>query len=172
MVHSGTGLAMHIRPQIVICSTEVPQTLQECRESVIKWSEANNYELLEVRPPNYINEFKYITSAFDLLRIELLAERPYRLWVDWDVELHDDFHIDYSYTKIALDYILWNGSNTEWFKKVLNDYTNYCNWHTTAYEERYRMYKIMRKNGLGEFPNFSRKQFKHIYYSSGRKNEN
>ena len=161
-----------MKSQVIVCSTELPKALEQYRESVIKWSETNNYELLEVGPPNYLYDFKHVTSAFDLLRIELLAERPYRLWVDWDVELYPSFSVDSTNIKIALDYILWNGSNTDWFKKVLNDYTNYCSTNPAAYEERYRMYKVMRKNSLCKLPNFSAKQFKHIYYSTGRKNEN
>ena len=162
---------MHIKPQIIICSTKLPDELKICRNSALAWAENNNFDIFYSNPPEYISNFKYITSAFDLYRVELLAERPNRLWIDWDIELYDDFFVDSSDIKIVLDYILWNGFNTNWFKKVLNDYTNYCNGCSTAYEERYRMYKVMRKNGLGDFPNFNNRQFKHIYYSSRRKNE-
>lgn len=159
-----------MNPQVIICSTSLPNELEVCRNSLIGWSETNNYDVLEVGPPDYLYEFKYITSAFDLLRVELLAERPYRLWVDWDVLIKPGFSIP-NLEKIAVsrDYILWNGLDTDWFKGVLNDYTNYCAGRSSAYIERYRMWKVMKQYRIQNFKEFDPDLYKHLYYSSRRK---
>ena len=157
-----------MKPQVIICSTELPKALEQYRESVIKWSETNNYELLEVGPPNYLYDFKHITSAFDLLRIELLAERPYRLWVDWDVELYPSFDPK-PCTMTALDYILWNHNDTHWFRSVLDEYNSYSRRNPSYTNERYRMYKVMKRCGLDRLNSFNSNTYKHFYYSTSNK---
>lgn len=169
MDHNGIEQEMRINTQIIISSTELPKDLEACRNSVVNWANSNCYELLYVDSPPYLQDYRCVTSAFDRLRVELLAERSYRLWVDWDIYLYPEFSIEDKDLVCSMDYLLWNGSNTNWFKNVLNDYTTYYKEHPNAYAERYRMWKVMKQHGIQNFKEFDPNWYRHINYSGRRK---
>lgn len=100
--------------QIVIGS--IPEEIQDCIDTVKEWCKRNGYDykLITEIPKKYKNLDVRIAS--DYMRIDFLQE-PFRAYVDWDIEIKRDILLNND-PAIAGDYILYNGSETDLFKKI------------------------------------------------------
>lgn len=100
--------------QIVI--GEASGEIQECRDTVKAWADrcGYNYRVITDIPLKYRK--LPVRIASDYMRIDLLQE-PYTGYVDWDIEIKRDILLD-DKPAIAGDYIMYNGNETDLFKKI------------------------------------------------------
>lgn len=90
--------------------------IQDCRDTVKEWCKGNGYDykLITEIPKQY--KGLPVRIASDYMRIDLLQE-PFRAYVDWDIEIKRDIVLGND-PAIAGDYILYNGNETDLFKKI------------------------------------------------------
>ena len=100
--------------QILIGS--IPEEIQYCINTVKAWCKRNGYDykLITEIPKKYKD--LPVRIASDYMRIDLLQE-PFCAYVDWDIEIKHDIVLNND-PAIAGDYILYNGSETDLFKKI------------------------------------------------------
>ena len=100
--------------QILIGS--IPEEIQDCIDTVKAWCKRNdyNYTLITEIPKQYKD--LPVRIASDYMRIDFLQE-PFRAYVDWDIEIKRDIVLNND-PAIAGDYILYNGNETNLFKKI------------------------------------------------------
>lgn len=101
--------------QIII--GEASGEIRDCRDTVKAWCKRNRYEytLITEIPKKYAH--LPVRIASDYMRIDLLSQNLYTCYVDWDIEIKRDIVLGND-PAIAGDYILYNGNETDLFKKI------------------------------------------------------
>lgn len=115
---------------------EVPEYLQHCVDSVVKFSEKNNYEYQTIREipswcnklqkenSRYCDKFYLYRSVSEWIRFDLLSSENNILIPDWDIFLKNDFNQSFGDTPILCDHpiecMVYNGNKKDDFKKMLN----------------------------------------------------
>ncbi len=100
--------------QIVIGS--IPEEIQDCIDTVKEWCKRNGYDYKLITEISKKYKNLDVRIASDYMRIDLLQE-PFRVYVDWDIEIKRDIVLNND-PAIAGDCILYNGSETDLFKKI------------------------------------------------------
>ena len=100
--------------QIIIGS--IPEEIQYCINTVKEWCKRNDYSYTLITEISKKYKNLPIRIASDYMRIDLLQE-PLRAYVDWDIEIKHDIVLNND-PAIAGDCILYNGNETDLFKKI------------------------------------------------------
>lgn len=147
------------------CTWPPPKGLVQCIEHAELYSIENNFEYK--RDDLDRANFKYLSSASDRQRVQMLAERPYTLWVDWDLLLLDAFELPENLDQPmrAADFLIWNGANTETFADALYTFDTYHKEFPSGYNEHYRMWKCLRQAGFQEISEFNSTTYNHLNWS-------
>jgi hypothetical protein len=83
---------------------------------VKEWCKGNGYDYKLITEISKKYKNLDVRIASDYMRIDFLQE-PFRAYVDWDIEIKRDIVLGND-PAIAGDYILYNGSETDLFKKI------------------------------------------------------
>ena len=100
--------------QIVIGS--IPEEIQDCIDTVKAWCKRNDYSYTLITEISKKYKNLDVRIASDYMRIDLLQE-PFCAYVDWDIEIKRDIVLNND-PAIAGDCILYNGNETDLFKKI------------------------------------------------------
>jgi len=97
----------------------IPEEIRGYMSTVQQWAENNGYDYKVItEQPKELKDLS-LRIASDWMRIKILLENPYHLYIDWDVELIGDVKL--GETPILTPYFehfIYNGSNTNLFKEV------------------------------------------------------
>lgn len=104
-----------------ICITDnIPAERKSDMASVEAYAGINGYDYLLIS--ELPDDLKGIDPriASDYLRIKVLSENPYHLYVDWDVEITGEIQLGETPILVPFfDHFIYNGVNTDLFKQVL-----------------------------------------------------
>lgn len=97
---------------------ECPPFIDECMQSVKSFAERNAYTYTVIREANDYNcgDLRHLSEQ---IRLDILAECKYTLYVDWDIELFDNFCVPDCLTvdPQTPDCLVYNNEDTEFFKQ-------------------------------------------------------
>lgn len=95
-----------------------------CPESVRRFAERNGYIYIKKNTPIFNTMNKYRIYS-EIERLKFLAEKPYRIWFDWDVYVTENFRVK-DLEQPVIDFgtresIIYNGNSINIFKDMLNN---------------------------------------------------
>lgn len=108
--------------QIIQLSIHPTKSRLRDMDTVAAFSARNGYDYLRITelPQKYLDSGLSIQCASNWLRAELLAETPYRAWIDWDIEITGDIVLgEEPVIGHLFEQFLYNGNNTGLFADVL-----------------------------------------------------
>lgn len=143
--------------QIII--GDLPEYLTEYYESVRKYAHKNDFEHIIIKevPEQYRGMREDLASNF--MRMDLLSEKKYRLYVDWDVMLYDNFSVggDLPIYSKHIEQIMYNGNNPDQFA----DIRKMVSPETQVRYGRQWIYKMVNRN-LSVINRFDENSYKHL----------
>lgn len=146
----------------------IPDIFIDCQKSVQKFVNKVGADYVCISSlPERGKKFKFKCTWADLERVEFLSQHKRALWIDFDVMLYDNFKLPTDLAKPcrAGEFIIYNGNDTDFFKKVLEEYKTHCARYSTYTREKFRMYRIFKSLGFIRIPQFDYNTFKHLNYN-------
>lgn len=103
---------------------ECPPFIAKCMQSVKDYAQYKGYGYTVIKsiPDWYRGGGSYMSlrALSEWMRLDILAEQPYTLYVDWDIKLKPSFTVPEGLTLSPqiFDCMMYNHDNTEFFRQA------------------------------------------------------
>lgn len=145
---------------------ECPPFIAKCMQSVKDYAQCKGYcyTVIKSTPDWYRGSDSYMSlrALSEWMRLDILAEQPYTLYVDWDIKLKPSFTIpdDLTLSPQIFDCMMYNHDNTEFFRQARASISGggliSCN----------AIIKVLRMGYT--YSTFNRDTYKHYEYSCNK----
>jgi hypothetical protein len=106
----------------------LPEKYKPYVESTIAFCKSIGAEYLSPALPEEYRDWNHLENVKDYMLYEYMAEYPYVLGVDWDIDLHSDFcipDIEKPFRGPDVAALIYNGNDTETWKTIMSKVNEY-----------------------------------------------
>jgi len=147
----------------------IPEALTDCIASVKRYANRAGAEYVLIAD-NPDPRYEFVTAWADKIQLDYLSKNPDTLYVDWDVEIFDNFEIGGNIALFGDQFtnLVWNGNQCDIFSKVLDKYLEFEAKAVLAKKARYHIWKKFNKMPIAREHQINPETYIHYLYGKNK----